>query len=64
MFIETNLWFKYAWSGIWISQESARNTIKNCAILSFKGMLIGARGSVVEGVGYKPEGHGMVSVLI
>jgi hypothetical protein len=37
----------FVWSGIWISRESARNIIKNCPIPSFKGMLTGARGSMV-----------------
>jgi hypothetical protein len=40
------------------SKKSARNTIKNYPIPTFKGMLTGARGSMVEAVGYKPEGRG------
>jgi hypothetical protein len=62
MFIEINRSFEYAWSWILISQESARNTIKNCPIPSFKGMLTGARGSMVEAVGYKPEGRRLCSL--
>jgi hypothetical protein len=32
-----------------VSQQSARNIIKNCPIPSFSGMLTGARGSIVGG---------------
>jgi hypothetical protein len=37
--------------------NNSRNTIKNCYILSFKGMLIGTHANMVEALGYKPEGR-------
>jgi hypothetical protein len=57
--LPSGLSFKYVWSGIWISQESVKNT--NCPIHSFKVMLTAARGSMVEALGYKPEGRGLNS---
>jgi hypothetical protein len=46
----------------WISQESARYTIKNCTIRSFQGMSTGACGNMVEALGgCKPKGRGLES---
>jgi hypothetical protein len=61
MALKYQIFFEYAWLGIWISQESARNTNKKCPIPFFKVMLSWARGSMVKGEGYKPEGRGLYS---